>query len=422
MPLCTVEDLQITLDDATLNYNDLRLNSLPDEVLLKILSYLTPQDLHLAAAVVSKKWFYLSRDPSLMKKIILKGDIHGKTEHLVDILTNAIMLEELKIRCRDDAIILVETIAQFSGQHLKRLQVNYCPALTESCTSLLAKNCKNLKTVNIEGSGTISDIATGNLTQLKFLQHIDLFNCKYVLPKHIVDIAKNCDLLESINIGEVTHLDDNCIDALIQHRKRTLRSLILDGEDLTDKAFCNLSLCDKLEQFDLSFAEALGSPVLKEVSKLTQLKKLRYSRGRLLTKNDFCAAFGSKNLSGLINIDFAECTNFDDESIVCLANTCRNLVQMSVDWCEDLTDEGIIYLIRNCQNIENLKLIGLFKVTDAILKDIDRLLPKLKTLNLIQCPNITDQLLHTINSLNPQLDIFDYYGNHIDCETLTDEY
>ena len=95
---------------------------------------------------------------------------------------------------------------------------------------------------------------------------------------------------------------------------------------------------------------------------------------------------------------------------------------MSVDWCEDLTDEGIIYLIKNCQNIENLKLIGLFKVTDAILKDIDRLLPKLKTLNLIQCPNITDQLLHTINSLNPQLDIFDYYGNHIDCETLTDEY
>ena len=32
-----------------------------------------------------------------------------------------------------------------------------------------------------------------------------------MIPEHITAIANNCDYLEEINLGEVTHLNDECI-------------------------------------------------------------------------------------------------------------------------------------------------------------------------------------------------------------------
>jgi len=401
---------------------NIEFESLSDELILVIFSNLDQYELHKTAALVCTKWFYLSRDPSLMKKMVLKGDTFGQTEHIVDILSKASMLEDLKIRCRDDAVIILQTVAQFSGRKLESLQINYCPSLTETCTSLLEKNCGNLKSVNIDGTGTISDIATGHLAQLRLLQNLDLFNCKYVLPEHIVNIAKNCVGLEKINLGEVTHLNDESIDTLLRLRKSTLKVLILDGEDLSDNAFSNLSGCDKLEEFDLSFAENLGSSVLKEISKLTKLKRLKYSRGKLLMKNDFKSAFNLKNLSSLVNIDFSECNNFDDEGLVSAVMICPGLKEITVDWCEDLTDEGITYMISKCKELSYLKLVGLFRITDRILDNIVLNLPKLKYLNLVQCPNITDDILQSISMENINLDIFDYYGNQVNCEAITDNF
>ena len=414
MPFSTViESLQTPPEIMLSEERKIDLDTLADEVLLNILSYLCQNELHGTAARVCKKWLRLSRDPSLMKKLTFKDDSFGKTEHLVDMLSNASMLEELKIRCRDDATILVQTVAQFSCKKLGHLQINYCPALTEECTSILAKNCINLKSVNLDGTGTISDLATSNLMQLKLLRKIDLFNCRYVIPEHITAIANNCDYLEEINLGEVTHLNDECISTLLQMRKSTLRSLVLDGEDLNECAFTNLSHCDNLTEFNLSFAENLGSPVLKEISRLKKLKRLRYSRGTKLTKEDFLTAFSGANLSGLISVDFSECVGFEDEGLTAVAKTCNNLEQLTVDWCHDLTDDGIIFLIKNCSQINYLKLIGLYNITDAVLDNLITSLPKLKYLNLIQCPAITDDILHGMSLENLSLDIFDYSGNQV---------
>ena len=402
--------------------HDSKFELLSDEIVLTILSFLNQYELHLTVALVCKKWFQLSRDPALLKRMVLKGDTFGKTEHIVDILSCATLLEDLRIRCRDDAVILLQTVAQFSGRRLQKIQINYCPSLTEECTSLLAKNCTNLKSVNINETGTISEIATSHLTQIRYLQSIDLFNCKYVLPDHVMNIAQNCDSLQKINLGEVTHLNDECIDMLLRLRKGSLKVLVLDGEDLSDNAFSNLSSCDKLEEFDLSFAENLGSRVLNELSHLKKLKRLRYSRGKLLTKHDFIAAFGTKNLSCLTDIDFSECNNFDDEGLVCVSNVCQGLSQVTVDWCEDLTDEGILFMISKCQQLHYLKLVGLFRITDKILDSLIQKLPKLRYLNLVQCPNITDNLLQYLSSENSLLDIFDYYGNQVNCDLLTEDY
>ena len=243
-----------------------------------------------------------------------------------------------------------------------------------------------------------------------------------MLPDHVMNIAQNCDSLQKINLGEVTHLNDECIDMLLRLRKGSLKVLVLDGEDLSDNAFSNLSSCDKLEEFDLSFAENLGSRVLNELSHLKKLKRLRYSRGKLLTKHDFIAAFGTKNLSCLTDIDFSECNNFDDEGLVCVSNVCQGLSQVTVDWCEDLTDEGILFMISKCQQLHYLKLVGLFRITDKILDSLIQKLPKLRYLNLVQCPNITDNLLQYLSSENSLLDIFDYYGNQVNCDLLTEDY
>ena len=138
----------------------------------------------------------------------------------------------------------------------------------------------------------------------------------------------------------------------------------------------------------------------------------RTSKCKVLTKSDFCAAFKNESMGGLVHIDLSECTGFDDESLISVANTCSYLEHIKVDWCDNLTDKGIIFMIRKCKQLRHLQLVGLFNITDAVLDSLIQL-PKLRHLNLNQCPNITDDILHKMSMDNLNIDIFDYYGNQV---------
>ena len=59
--------------DAISTNTGINVSSLPDEVLLNILSHLSQYKLYKVAALVCIKWLQLSRDPMLPKKVTIKG-------------------------------------------------------------------------------------------------------------------------------------------------------------------------------------------------------------------------------------------------------------------------------------------------------------------------------------------------------------
>jgi len=261
---------------------------LPYEILLKIFSFLDKIELHMTAALVSKKWLYLTRDPSLTKKVELSDRTTGGS--VISMLSWATMLKDLSIYYRDDVNMLLQTMAQFSGRQLETLLIHCCKSLTEECTKVLQENCTNLKSFEITGywlngmiwKGTDSYIATSHLTKIRSLVHIELSLCKYLLPQEIKNIAQNCDNLQSVILNDNPgyYFTDESIDKLLFLRKETLKIIYLHldaGTYLSANAFSNLSACIELEELEIrterEYARNLWPIVLKEVSKLTKLKR-----------------------------------------------------------------------------------------------------------------------------------------------------
>jgi len=342
-------------------------------------------------------------------------------ERTKGILSRATMLKNLTIHnvsehITENVSTLLQVVAQSSGSKLKKLEMSFTMVfnLTKECTSLLEKNCTNLKSLIIEsdyGWCSKRDDAISHLTNIKSLENIRLsFGFSWsVLPKHIINIAENCSSLQRIDLHRIKLLNDDCVDTLIRLRKGTLKVLKLKGYHLTDNAFSNLSDCVRLEEFELylwSNTEKIGSQVLTEISKLTTLKKLIYSMdpqsplaalGDL--SNDFIAMFNTNNLSSLTHLDFSGCIDFDDEGLISAVQVCQSLRKLVVDWCKDLTDEGVLFMMSKCKQLHSLscQYLGL---TDKILDNILQKLPKLMYLFLMGCPNIPQHIRNRLNQAN----------------------
>jgi hypothetical protein len=57
--------------------------------------------------------------------------------------------------------------------------------------------------------------------------------------------VENCQHLKKLNLDDVTEIFDDDVVHIIRNLGSQLITLILDGEDLTDDAFANLSNCSR---------------------------------------------------------------------------------------------------------------------------------------------------------------------------------
>jgi len=398
---------RLTMKSTDIGHRECEFESLPDEIVFHIFSYLDIYDI-LNAALVCQKLLRVARDTTFMKEIVISSDIEGNStiwglkverEGIIDILSRATLLKNLKIHTSYNSTLLQPAI-QYSGSKLEQLElIDF--NLTDESALLLEKNCTNLKSLIICDRRCWNWNASGNpinnLTKIRSLETLVLRSVLCVLPKHIIDIAQNCVFLQKIALLNITSINDESVDTLLRLRKDTLKVLILDGYYLTDNAFSSLSNCVKLEEFDIMDTAQLGSHVLKEISKLTKLEKLYYQNNRLLTKNNFTAAFNSNNLSSLSFIDLSGCINLDDDGLISIARVCQDLRELRVNGCNNLTDDGIIFMISQCKHLCSLSCENVGLLTEKVLDNIAFKLPKLEFLHLFHCPNIP----HFLRNLGP---------------------
>ena len=67
------------------------LNDLPDEILLKILSYLGPEDICLIIAKVCKKWNVLARDKIVWKTLCYSCDHSSDISRIAEVSCTALL-------------------------------------------------------------------------------------------------------------------------------------------------------------------------------------------------------------------------------------------------------------------------------------------------------------------------------------------
>jgi hypothetical protein len=151
----------------------------------------------------------------------------------------------------------------------------------------LAMHCPNLEEIDLTGSFRLNLSIKHNLSSLKNLKNVCLKGCNQVETESLISLAKNCKLIEDLNLSDcgkavcnssIQAFASNCINLknVILHRCEQVRTGAIKG----------LSRCEKLVKLDLTGCRSLKDIMLlslTEVNTVPALKTLILVGNRLIT-------------------------------------------------------------------------------------------------------------------------------------------
>ncbi|XP_023221250.1 uncharacterized protein LOC111623004 [Centruroides sculpturatus] len=284
---------------------------LPNELQLKIFSYLTTAELCRYVAPVCREWREKAKDPVLWKVIVLK-DVHvDYLDKFCRILTRATMLKCLTLRALSCPL---QDFARCSLSFplLTHLDLGFCNDVNPQIISIFVSNCRLISVLNVEGCLGINQAAVNIISTLKYLRSLNLSHCTFLSNPAIVRLAKNCPRLQELNVDGITRITDSAICLLCENLQDSLRHIELDGEELTDKSYKCIGQCRHLIKLGISFAEMITDRSLMYLKKLSKLHYLKLRRGTHLTAPALKDIFVGPELKYLTFLEFDSLMIEDD--------------------------------------------------------------------------------------------------------------
>lgn len=245
-------------------------DSLPDELLLGIFSYLHLTDL-LRASRVCKRWNRLSCDESLWHSVDLTG------KHLANgVIGRLLSLGVVVLRC-PRSCTGEPLFKQVSPLRLQHADFSNCTISTDSLQSIISR-CHNLHDLSLEGL-ELSDTLMCAIAQNIDLKRLDLCGCLGFSPESLTQMLKSCTSLEELNLSWCDFTADH-VKSAVENFPRSVTQLnfsgyrqnleIADVEMLTQK-------CPDLIHLDLSDSVLLTADCFPAFHQL-QLQHLGLSR------------------------------------------------------------------------------------------------------------------------------------------------
>lgn len=281
----------------------------PDNVLLLVFAHLDTASL-IRASKVCKKWYTLSKDASLWRKLDIRSipkplsqkslwrlsrarftvalkELHlrgsvGRTRAILDSITIP-FLDDLKRRCPNLTDLTLE------NYDLRQIVISVLPSQLSHLSlkdSMIAHgwfeslknntfNMEKLKFLDLSNCTAISNTDLEALSYLTNLQALLLYNCYRISARGIPTIAANLHAL--------THLDVACCpginDVALHYFGRNLKDLnklnLRFCHHVTDSGIASLVYgATNLEHLDLFSCHEITNGSLKNIAKYS--KKLRY--------------------------------------------------------------------------------------------------------------------------------------------------
>ncbi|XP_015908575.1 F-box/LRR-repeat protein 7 [Parasteatoda tepidariorum] len=348
---------------------------LPDDLIIKIFSFLSSNYLCVCARVC-RRWYFLAWEPQLWTSVCLSSErIH------VDRGLKTLF----RLLCRDSPTVCLA---------VERISLNGCCKLTDKGMFTISKKCPELKSLEVKGCAFISNVGVSEvITRCVNLNRLDLTGCQLVttLQPRLVSSDRSDSALDHLS-NDSHHLPPQ----VIHHRQLYLQFL-----DLTD--------CHSLDDFGLKTV-ARNSPQISHLylrrcvqitdcgvkaisSFCMMLKELSISDCILVT--DFGMYELAKLGSNLRYLSVAKCDQISDAGIKQIARHCYKLRYLNVRGCEAVSDHSMEILSRSCSRLRALD-IGKCDVTDNGLRLLSEHCPNLKKLSVKSCDMITDEGIRAI--------------------------
>ncbi|KAG7157365.1 F-box/LRR-repeat protein 20-like isoform X1 [Homarus americanus] len=409
---CRQDTLDSTSISATSSHGECYISRLPCEILLYIFSFLNKYDLCINVSLVCTAWRDLAKDPTLWTHLVFSYQHRVDGDQVRRLLKGSPHLLSLEMQSREDGGDLLLQAAA-SCTKLRELTVKFCDGLTDTVFKSLVENCSDLRYLNVEGSRVCNSECYFLMAEFRQLRYLNLSHCQFLDNLGLIAIAKQCKYLEYLDIDGITNIYDSSVMCLTRELSHRLKCLFLDGEHLTDALYKTLQKCTLLEKLGVSFCEEMTDAGLSGIHGLKHLTWLKLRKGSQLTPNGLTRLFQSGGLQQLAYLNLGECCLMDDKVLKALSFNCPKLVHLVLHWCWEVTDVGISAVVACCPRIRILDLVGVVQITGIAFLNIPTALPELLILDLEQCNTVDDKILQGVVSQMPSLRVFDYWGDPV---------
>ena len=286
------------LEDHFQNQISTRKIQVPDEIWLRIMTFLNYKDVFLNVSLASKHFYNLTHDSSIVKSIKLKKiEDQTKLKHKLQVLKRSKNIRHVDITNVDQSTnIQLEQVLKCNPK-LKALNF-YAPEgkdqygctffekfdekkLPEKTKEMIKKYANQIETLEFDG------ISQELLSKEEYvaLTNIPNLKCfKVVYPTYpfsseevLTPLAFDCKKLECITLRRLFKLKfvSSAFDGFFHERQNTLKRLrMVHLELLNENIFRNLSLCQNIEQLELEGC-FMTYESLHSISQLPNLKTLK---------------------------------------------------------------------------------------------------------------------------------------------------
>ena len=405
-------------DSKRRKINFVKRSHLPDEIMLKIINNMQTKDVFGNFALACKRFNILTKDPSALKFLHLKGikkDSHYKS--IMSLIKTCRKLKEIKIeKCAGSshANYLFELLLTSSNK-LEKLKIMFDLDLEQKCIQ-------------------VPILSYSKLIQKNYLLELEMRNCRLEYEKNdklsqfmnvksqtiahgqywskaddLIAIAKSCKNLEHITFTRVgdlnsSHLNDKSsvlgFNELFLERRQTLKSLTIekfssrpDG-DGPSSFMKNMTLCENLQEIRILDARVLSTFGLNVIANIQKLELLE--------------------LIGLHNSSYYN--NLNNDGLKTFLNNLNtdNLKFLTISDTSMITEENFeIFCKKRCPMLEKLNFdkCPKLKINDHMLKTLVGNCPSLKSIQFTW-RSISETSTKLLNKLSKSMIIFVAFGDY----------
>lgn len=237
----------------------------------------------------------------------------------------------------------------------------------------------NIKVLNLSYCSLITDEGLKAIRSLySKLQTFCIEGLSLISDDGLQSIIEKCSNLRNLNINKCPNISCGALTTLIS-RNPYLNTLLMAGIRITDESMVKL-----------------------------------------------CAVMLEGCGSKLIHMDVSLCRELSDIGIICLSETCTNLVRLNLCGLNRISDMGVNFICANCWYLEELNVEDIFLLRDDAFwfsptndgrrAANENMLTSLKILNLTDCANLSDRGIEGLAERCRQIHTLTLRG----CDKLTD--
>ena len=133
-----------------------------------------------------------------------------------------------------------------SCPQLKHLSLRLCRQVDDKILKLISKHEKNLRSIDLEGCVNITDNSLIYFVGLP-LESVFISYCNRISDDGGVFLVNNFVNLKEINFDGIQWITEDFVEHLVNLQSQILETVILDGENMTDRSIDLLSKCNNLK-------------------------------------------------------------------------------------------------------------------------------------------------------------------------------